>query len=138
MLMFTLAILFDHFQFALIHGPNIPGSCAVLLFTALEFTSITSHIHNWVFFSLWLCLFILSGAISSLLSRSVLGTSRPGECIFQRHIFLSFHTVHGVLKARVVKQFDIPFSGGWSKSPPVPQAFGEVASFSQKEFSYFF
>ena len=28
---FTLAILFDHFQFALIHGPNIPGSYAILL-----------------------------------------------------------------------------------------------------------
>ena len=25
MLTFTLAISFDHFQFALIHGPNIPG-----------------------------------------------------------------------------------------------------------------
>ena len=36
----------DHFQFALIHGPNIPGSYAILLFTASNFTSITSHIHN--------------------------------------------------------------------------------------------
>ena len=26
-------LLFDHFQFALIHGPNIPGSYAVLLFS---------------------------------------------------------------------------------------------------------
>ena len=54
-------LLFDHFQLALIHGPNVPGSYAILLFTALDFTSITSHIHNWVLFSLWLCLFILSG-----------------------------------------------------------------------------
>ena len=38
----------DHFQFALIHGPNIPGSYAILLFTASEFTSITSHIHSWM------------------------------------------------------------------------------------------
>ena len=64
MLMFTLAIPFDHFQFALIHGPNVPGSYAILPFTASDFTSITSHIHNWVLFSLWLCLFILSGVIS--------------------------------------------------------------------------
>ena len=49
MLMFTLAISFDHFQFALIHGPNIPGSYAILLFTASELASITSHIHNWVY-----------------------------------------------------------------------------------------
>ena len=43
---FTLAISFDHFQFALIHGPDIPGSYAVLLFTASDFASITSQIHN--------------------------------------------------------------------------------------------
>ena len=52
--MFTLAI--DHFQFTLIHGPNIPVSYAILLFTASDFTSITRHIHNWVFFLLWLSL----------------------------------------------------------------------------------
>ena len=28
------------------------------------YTFITSHIHNWVCFSFWLCLFILSGVIS--------------------------------------------------------------------------
>ena len=52
-------LLFDHFQFALIHGPNIRGSYAILFFTASDFTSITSHIHNWVLFLLWLHLFIL-------------------------------------------------------------------------------
>ena len=55
----------------LIHGPNIPGSYAILLFTALDFTSITSHIHNWALFLLWLNLFILSGAISPLFSSSI-------------------------------------------------------------------
>ena len=39
-------LLFDHFQFALIHGPNIAGSYAILLFTASELASITSHIHT--------------------------------------------------------------------------------------------
>ena len=52
-------LLFDHFQFALIHGPNIPGPYAILLSIALDFTSVTSHIHNWVLFLLWLRLFIL-------------------------------------------------------------------------------
>ena len=33
-------------QFALIHGPNIPGSYAILLFTASDLASITSHIHT--------------------------------------------------------------------------------------------
>ena len=110
--MFTLAIWFDHFQFALIHGPNIPGPCAILLFTASDFTSITSHIYNWVLFLLWLRLFILSGVISPLISSSVLGTYRPGEFLFQYPIILPFYTIHGVLKARILKWFAIPFSTG--------------------------
>ena len=57
-------VLFDHFQFTLIHGPSIPGSYARLFFTTSDFTSITSHIHNWALFSLWLHLFILSGVTS--------------------------------------------------------------------------
>ena len=74
---FTLAISclttsFD--QFALIHGPDIPGSYAILLFTASDLGSITSHIHNWVFFLLWLHPFILSGVISPLISSGILGT----------------------------------------------------------------
>ena len=32
----------------MIHGPNIPGSYAILLFTASDLASITSHIHNWI------------------------------------------------------------------------------------------
>ena len=44
MSMFTL-VLFDRFQFALIHGPNIPGSYAILLSIASNFASITSQIH---------------------------------------------------------------------------------------------
>ena len=105
-------LLFDHLQFALIHGPNIPGSYAILLFTASDFTSITSHIHNWVLFLLWLHPFILSGFISPLISNSILGTYRPGEFIFYCPMFLPFHTVHGVLKARILKWFATPFSSG--------------------------
>jgi len=37
-------------QLTLIHEPNIPGSYAILLFTASDFTSITSHIHSRVLF----------------------------------------------------------------------------------------
>ena len=81
-------LLFDHFQFALIHGPNIPDSNAILLFTALDLASITSHVHNWVFFLLWLHLFILSGLISPLISSGILGTYQHGEFIFS--IFLLF------------------------------------------------
>ena len=67
-------LLFGHFQCALIHGPDIPGSYAILLFTASDLASITSHIHSSVLFLLWLHPFILSGVISPLISSSILGT----------------------------------------------------------------
>ena len=60
----------------------------------------------------------LFGSVSSfflelyLYFRSILGTCQPGEFIFQCHIFLPFHTLHGVLKARILKWFAIPFSSG--------------------------
>ena len=56
--------------------------------------------------------FILSGVISPLISSSILGTYRPGEFLFQYPIILPSHTVHGVLKARMLKSFAIPFSLG--------------------------
>ena len=105
-------LLFDHFQFALVHGSNIPGSYAILLFTASNFASVISPIHTWVLFLLWLPPFIPSGVISPLITSSILGTYRPGDFIFQCPIFLHFHTVHGVLKARIPKWFVIPFSTG--------------------------
>ena len=67
-------LLFDHFQFALIHGSDIPGSYAILLFTASDLASITSHIHSWVLFLLWLHPFLFSGVISPLIFSSILGT----------------------------------------------------------------
>ena len=57
---------------------------------------------------LWFHPFILSGVISLLISCSILGTYRPGGFIFQGPIFLPFHNVHGVLKARMLKWFAFP------------------------------
>ena len=92
--MFTLChLLFDHFQFTLIHGPNIPGSYTILLLTASDFTSTTRDIHNWALIFLWLSLFTPLGAISLLSSSNTLGIYQPGEFIFQCHIFLPFHSV---------------------------------------------
>ena len=60
-----------------------------------------------------------SGVISPLISSSMLGTYRPGEFLFQYPIFLPFHTVHGVLKARILKWFAIPFSSGPHSVRPI-------------------
>ena len=68
MSMFTLAISCLTTSNLLWHGHNIPGSYAILFFTASDFTFIKRHIHNWALFLLWLSLFIPSGAISLLVS----------------------------------------------------------------------
>ena len=70
-----------------------------------------THLQLGVVFA-WLHLSILSGVISPLISCSILGTYQHGKFIFQCPIFLPFHTVHGVLKARILKWFAIPFSRG--------------------------
>ena len=64
------------------------------------------HIQNWVFFPLWLSHFILSGDISNcspLFPSSILDTFWLGVIIFYCHIFLPFHTVHGILTARILE-----------------------------------
>ena len=70
MSMFTLAI-------SCLTTSNLPGfmehsrfPCNIVLYR-ICLTSITSHIHNWALFSLWLNLFILSGVISPLFSSSI-------------------------------------------------------------------
>ena len=85
---------------------------AILLLTASDLASITSHIHHWVLFWLWLHPFVLSGVISPLIFSSLLGTYPPGEFLFWYPLILPFHTVHGVLRARILKWFAIPSSSG--------------------------
>jgi len=105
-------LLFDHFQFALIHGPNIPGLYAILLFTALDFTSNTSHIHNWMLLFLWLHLFVLFGVFFHSSPVAYWVPTDLGSSSFIVIPFLPFPTVHGVLKERIFKWFAIPFSSG--------------------------
>ena len=108
--MLTHHHLFDHFQFTLIHGSNIPYCYAILFFIALNFTFTRRHIHNWASFLLWLSFFILSGAISPLFSSIILDTYWPAVFIFQCYIFYLFILFMGVLKARMLKWFAVPFS----------------------------
>ena len=58
------------------------------------------------------CLLILSGVIFPLISSSILDTDQPAEFFFQCPTFLPFHTVHGVLKAIILKWFAITVSSG--------------------------
>ena len=103
--MFTLAICH-------LTTSNLPeyisSSYAILFFTASDFASITCHIHNWVLFMLWLCLFILSGVISLLFSNSILGNYLPGEFIFQCHIFCLFILFMGFSRQEYLSGLPFP------------------------------
>ena len=85
--------------------------CNIVLYSIRPYFHHQSHPH-WVLFFLWLCLLILSGVISPPFSSSTLGAYQPEEFIFHCYMFLPFLTVHGVLMARILKWFAIPFSSG--------------------------
>ena len=108
------SLLSHHFQFTLTQRPNIPDSNAVLFFIESDLTLTTRHIHNSVSGSGT----TLSQALHSfwsyflLFSSSILNTYWPRGFIFQCNIILPFHTVHGILRARLLKWFAIPFSSG--------------------------
>ena len=110
MSMFTLAISYLTTLFALTHLPVFSCSCAILLFIASGLASIPSHIHNWVLFLLWPLLFILSGVISPLISVAYWIPTDLENSSFS--VLFAFHTVHGILKARILKWFAIPSSSG--------------------------
>ena len=79
----------QHWTLLLSPGPSTTGCCFCL----------ASSLHSfWSYFS--------------TISSSILGTYWPGEFIFQCPFFLSFPTVHGVLKARILNWFATPFSSG--------------------------
>ena len=95
MLMFTLAI-------CCLTTSNLPWFMDLTFQVPMQYCSLQHQSHPQLgVVLLWLHLFILSGVISPLISSSILGTYRPREFIFQCPIFLPFHTVHGVLKARI-------------------------------------
>ena len=75
-----------------------------------------SHIHIWVLFLLWLCLFILSGVISPLISSSILSIYRPGESSFSVLSFCLFILFMGLSRQEY-----------WS-GLPVPSPVGHVLS----------
>ena len=117
---FTLAIsCLTTSNFALIHGPNIPDSYAILLFTASDFTSITSHIHNWMLFLLWFRLSVLSRVFSPLISSSILDIYHPGSSSFGVLYFCLFILLMGFSRQEY-----------WSGLPfpsPVDHIFSELS-----------
>ena len=71
-------------------------------------------------FLFWPSHLILSGAISNYplhFPSSILDIFIPGGLILC-HIFLPFHTAHGILNSRILKLFAIPFSRGHVLSEP--------------------
>ena len=107
---FTLAISCLTTSNTLIHGPNIPGSYAILFFIASDFTSISSHIHNWALFLPWLRLFILSGVISPLFSSSIWAPTDLGSSSFSVLSFHLFILFMGFSRQEYWSDLPFPFS----------------------------
>ena len=83
---------------------------------APDFTTNTSHLHSRALFSLWLSLYILSGAISPVFSSSILGTYQSGEFIFQcPPRGLRPHVVPPRCSAA---RAPVPAAGHWWPMPP--------------------
>ena len=101
-------LLFDYFQFALIHGPDIPGSYAILFFTASDFSFTIRHIHSWASFPLWLSLVILSGAISLLFPSTILDTCWLGGLIYHVISFYLFILFMGFLRQEYWSGLPLP------------------------------
>ena len=99
-------LLHDHVQFTLLHGPNVPGSYAILFFTALGFTFTTRHTHSWASFLLRPSCFILSGAVSNC----PLHIGHLATWGGRAHLLASslpYHTVPGFLRQEYWR--DLPF-----------------------------
>ena len=102
-------------EFALIHGPNIPGSYAILLFTALDIAYITSHIQNWVIFFFF---FSLAPSLHSLWSyfSTYLRSINWHLPTWGVHISVSYPFAFSYCswgsQGIILKWFDIPFSSG--------------------------
>jgi len=113
MSMFTLAISClstSNFPWFMDLTFQVPRQCCSLQHWALLAPPDTSTAERR--FHFWPSLFILSGAISLLFPSNILDTFWPGGLIFWCHMFLPFHTVHGVLEARILEWFAIPSSSG--------------------------
>ena len=91
------------------HSPKQHCSflCSVVLYIIRLYFHHQTHPQLGIF-TLWLSLFLPFGPIPPLFSISILGTYQLGDFIFQGHIFLPFHTVHEVFKARRLKWFSVP------------------------------
>ena len=100
---------FDHFHFALIHGPDIPGSYEKLLFTALDLVSITSHIHNWILVLLWFHPFILSGVFLHGSPVAYWALSNLGNSSFSILSFCLFILFMGFSRQEYWNRLPFPF-----------------------------
>ena len=106
MSVFTLAIFcLTTFNLPCFMDLTFPVPMQYCFFSIGLYTSITSHIHNWLLFLLWLHLFILSGIIFPLFSSSILGTYWLGEFIFQCLSFCLFLLFIGFSR----QEYRLPF-----------------------------
>ena len=123
---FTLAISYLTTSNLPWHGRNIPGSCALLFFSASDFTFTTRHIHNWTLFLLWLSLFIPSGAICLLFSVAYWALLTCGVHLSVSYLFAFSYCSWGSQgkNAEVFCHSLLQWTVFCQNSPPWPVLFG--------------
>ena len=104
--------------------PNVYGvsQARILEWVAISFSGGSSHPRDWTCSSFigrqilchwasredFLKLFIIALCSFPVAYWTASGLAMGGGLIFWCHIFLPFHTVHGILKARILGWFTIP------------------------------
>ena len=89
-------------------------------FTASDFTFTTRYIQTWALFPLWLSLFIISGAISSLFSSSILGTWWVHSSVSCLFMFSYYSWGSQGKNAELVWHFIFQWTLFCQNSPPWP------------------
>ena len=93
-----------HMQYCILqHQTLLPSPVASTTGCCFHFGSISSF---------FLELFLHSSPVAYGAPTNLGSLSFSVEFIFQCQFIFPFHTVHGVLKARILKWFSIPFSSG--------------------------
>ena len=106
--MFSLAICCLTTQFTLLYGPNIPHSYAVLFFSIRFYFHHSSHPQLGTVLALAPSLHSFQSYFSTLVQQHFGHLPTWGVHLSVSYVF-AFYTVHGVLKARILQWFAIPF-----------------------------
>ena len=110
----------------MVKGGYIPGSYAILLFTASDLASITNHIHNWVFFFFFGFGSIPSFFLELFLHRSPVAYWTPTDLGSSSFSILSFCVF--ILFMQISRQ---EYRNGWPFPSPVDYILSDLSTMTR-------